>query len=115
MAQVVNTHFTKEEMHMANRMPYLSHKGKVKLNHTEGGASLAVQWLGLHASTAGDTCSIPGLRTKVPHIAGCGLNLILAVSFKANICMPFDPTSLPLFPTGKHEYIHQRLEQECSQ
>ena len=37
MAQVVNMHFTKEEIHMANRMPYLSHKGKVKLNHTDRG------------------------------------------------------------------------------
>ena len=29
--------------------------------------SLAVQWLGLHASTAGGTGSIPGQGTKIPH------------------------------------------------
>ena len=31
------------------------------------GNSLAVQWLGLQASTAGGTSSIPGLGTKIPH------------------------------------------------
>ena len=33
--------------------------------------SLAVQWLRLHASTAGGTGLIPGGRTKVPHAAQC--------------------------------------------
>ena len=28
---------------------------------------MAVQWLGLHASTAGGTGSIPGQGTKIPH------------------------------------------------
>ena len=31
-----------------------------------GGTSLAVQWLGLHASTAGGTGLIPGQGTKIP-------------------------------------------------
>ena len=31
--------------------------------------SLVVQWLRLHASIAGDTSSIPGRRTKIPHDA----------------------------------------------
>ena len=31
------------------------------------GTSLAVQWLGLRASTAGGTGSIPGPGTKIPH------------------------------------------------
>ena len=31
------------------------------------GTSLAVQWLRLHASTAGGTGSIPGCGTKIPH------------------------------------------------
>ena len=31
------------------------------------GTSLAVQWLGLRASTAGDTGSTPGWGTKIPH------------------------------------------------
>ena len=33
--------------------------------------SLAVQWLELHASTAGDTGSIPGQGTKIPHHTWC--------------------------------------------
>ena len=36
------------------------------------GNSLAVQWIGLHASTAGGTGSIPGGGTKIPHAAGHG-------------------------------------------
>ena len=31
------------------------------------GPSLAVQWLGLRASTAGGTGLIPGQGTKIPH------------------------------------------------
>ena len=33
------------------------------------GTFLAVQWLGLQASTAGGTGSIPGHGTKIPHAA----------------------------------------------
>ena len=35
------------------------------------GSSLAVQWLGLRASTAGGTGSIPGQGTKIPHAMVC--------------------------------------------
>ena len=38
---------------------YVSHK-------TFAGSSLVVQWLGLHASTAGGPGSIPGQGTKIP-------------------------------------------------
>ena len=31
------------------------------------GTSLAVQWLGLHASTTGGMGLIPSRRTKIPH------------------------------------------------
>ena len=31
------------------------------------GTSLVVQWLGLHYSTAGGSCLIPGQGTKIPH------------------------------------------------
>ena len=34
--------------------------------------SLVVQWLGLHASTAGGTGSVPGQGTKIPHAAWQG-------------------------------------------
>ena len=37
------------------------------IKNTFWGNSLAVQWLGLHASTAGGTGSIPGQGTKIPH------------------------------------------------
>ena len=39
---------------------------------TGGGTSLAVQWLGLCAPTAGGMGSIPGWGTKIPHAAWCG-------------------------------------------
>ena len=32
------------------------------------GNSPAIQWLGLHASTAGDTGSMPGQGTKILHV-----------------------------------------------
>ena len=38
------------------------------LNHAAG-ASLAVQWLRLHTPNAGDTGSILGWGTKIPHAA----------------------------------------------
>ena len=37
-------------------------------------SSLAVQWLGLCASTAGGMGSIPGQETKIPHATPCGQN-----------------------------------------
>ena len=41
--------------------------GKKKKKNTMLGNSLVVQWLGLRASAAGGTGSIPGLGTKFPH------------------------------------------------
>ena len=35
------------------------------------GTSLVVQWLGLHASTAGGTGSIPGRGTRIPCAVRC--------------------------------------------
>ena len=35
------------------------------------GFSLTVQWLGLHVSTSGDLCLIPGQRIKIPHGMWC--------------------------------------------
>ena len=49
---------------------------------TIGGTS-AVQWLGLSASTAGDTGSIPGQGTKIPQ-AAC-----MAKKKKRTIAAPF--------------------------
>ena len=42
----------------------------------EGGDSLAVQWLGLHASTAGGMGLIPGRGTKIPQTVPHGQNKI---------------------------------------
>ena len=36
------------------------------------GASLAVQWLRIHASNPGGAGSIPGQRSNIPHAAQCG-------------------------------------------
>ena len=38
------------------------------------GNSLVIQWLGFHASTAGDTGSIPGWGTKILHATWLGQN-----------------------------------------
>ena len=40
-----------------------------QLKWVDSGTSLAVQWLRLHASTAGGMGSIPGRGTKIPHAA----------------------------------------------
>ena len=37
------------------------------LKHRCPGTSLVVQWLRLHASSAGGAGSIPGWGTKIPH------------------------------------------------
>ena len=44
------------------KMEYMMEQTKVVLI----GNSLAVQWLGLHASAAGDMGLIPGQGTKIP-------------------------------------------------
>ena len=40
----------------------------------QAGNSLAVQWLGLQASTPWGAGSIPSCGTKIPHAVRCGLN-----------------------------------------
>ena len=59
-------------------------------------ASLVVQWLGLHASTAGGTGSIPGWGTKILHAEQSGQKkkkwngnfhgLISVVNLRATVC-----------------------------
>ena len=51
-----------------------------------------VHWLGLHASTAGGTASIPGWGTKIPHAARCGKKKKLS-------CLSSGPQ--PLHPSTK--------------
>ena len=44
----------------------------LQLKGRDWGNSLAVQWLGLHASTAGGMRSIPGQGTKILQAVRCG-------------------------------------------
>ena len=48
------------------------------------GTSLAVQWLGLHASNAGCTGSIPGRGPKIPHAMWYGQKLL---KIKKKLCL----------------------------
>ena len=48
--------------------PYsITYKWNLTFEMIQMGNSLAVQWLGLHVSTAGDTSLIPGQGTKIRH------------------------------------------------
>ena len=51
---------------------YFKRPLKVNLKDSKLGTSLVVQWLRLCASIVGDTGSIPGQGTKIPHAAQCG-------------------------------------------
>ena len=53
-------------------LAYTSRKRQQRLSREKNeGASLLVQWLRLHATSAGGTGSIPGQGTKIPHAACC--------------------------------------------
>ena len=66
------------------------------------GTPLAVQWLGLHASTARGTGSIPAQRTKILHAVQCSqkkkkkslCSIILFIG-KARKCKLFHSDSIP--------------------
>ena len=47
------------------------------------GISLAVQWLRLHASTAGGAGSTPGQRTKILQVAGHGQSINQSINKNA--------------------------------
>ena len=73
------------------------------VSRSNGGTSLAVQWLRLHASTAGGVGSIPGWETKIPHAARCRQKkkkvMETLVGFDCCISLPFShPPSLLKFP-----------------
>ena len=52
----------------------------------DSGTSLAVQWLTLPASTAGDTRLIPVEGTMIPHITWCGhTQKVVDVVFKLTV------------------------------
>ena len=48
---------------------------------------LAIQWLGLHASTTGDMNSIPGQGTKIPHAKKKRVCVCVCVCVCARACM----------------------------
>ena len=60
-----------QELVSESRSPDLSCRVSSSRNKSIG-TSLEVQWLRLHASNAGGTCSIPGWGTKIPHAAWHG-------------------------------------------
>ena len=51
------------------------------------GIPLVVQWLGLRASTAGGTGSIPGGGTKILQATRCSLNKLINLSKKEEVHM----------------------------
>ena len=66
------------------------------------GNSLAVQWIGLHASTAGGTGSVPGWRTKIPHAALHRQNVLDTEPSASHLISHYFTTGqvLPLFTTS---------------
>ena len=66
------------------------------------GNSLAVQWIGLHASTAGGTGSVPGWRTKIPHAALHRQNVLDTEPSASHLISHYITTGqvLPLFTTS---------------
>ena len=71
---IISTLFVFHQSHKGRHYPHLKYKDNttLQINYTpiqiflKRGTSLAVQWLRLHASTAGVTGSIPGQGTKIP-------------------------------------------------
>ena len=49
-------------------------KRNIQIKWSHVGTSLAVQWLGLWASTAGDAGAIPGPGTEIPLLHGTAKN-----------------------------------------
>ena len=47
-------------------------RSSLRIQNRTVGTSLAVQWLKLHASTAGGMGSTSGQGTRIPHAAWCG-------------------------------------------
>ena len=65
-SQINNLTLHLKELEKEKKKPKVSRIKKIT------GTSLAVQWLGLWASTAGDMGLIPGRGTKIPHAAWHG-------------------------------------------
>ena len=64
----------------------------VFFKNREIGNSLTFRWLGLHASSAGGTGSIPSRGTKIPHATNMWSNLS---SFHLDLC-PLPPAVIIL-------------------
>ena len=63
----------KKRREPASEIPDLVTQTKCVLKERHFGTSLVVQWLGLPASTADGTGSIPVQGTKIPHAVRQGL------------------------------------------
>ena len=68
------------------------------------GNSLVVQWIGLHASTAGGTGLIPGWRTKIPHAARHNQNVLDTVPSASHLISHY-------FTTGQVLSLQQAISQ----
>ena len=61
-----------------------------RITKSSSGASLAAQWLGLHAPSAGGTGSIPGRGTKIPRAAQHGQKKKKENLFRNQLLNPFE-------------------------
>ena len=79
-----------------------------------------VWWLGLHASKAGHTVSIPGWGTKTPHAMQCGQKQKKGtgpgsmMNAQRGLCRAMDQrrTALRLLGEGEAENSHLELDLE---
>ena len=83
------------------------------LEDPQGGTSLAVQWLRLHAPNAGGTGSIPGRGTKIPHAPQCSQRtkfFLKRRSIFINLCplCPLHQCNLTLIDPVNIEWIDSR-------
>ena len=67
----------------------------IKKKITKYRTSLVVQWLRLHDTNAGGTCSIPGWGTKIPYAMWCSRKVFLKIikyrEVKQKSVNPFSP------------------------
>ena len=76
-------------------------------------ASLAVQWLRLHASNAGDMGWIPGRGTKIPHASRCSKKKkpkypFISQSYLSASAIYSPPLPHP-FPLSCMNYVHFKI------
>ena len=71
---------------VARRCVWQDVKGKNWVQKRIQRTSLAIQWLD---STAGDTGSVPGWGTKIPHAGWCSQKILINLNFFLNLSVHF--------------------------